>query len=184
MAKIALNSAIASIRGGIDNWVYRRTRDGNILGRRPINTRPPTAAQLGVREQFRLAAAYGRSVLADETLAGRYNTAARARGMLTFPFAIRDYLNPPEVLSIDTTEYAKAIGNAIRVRATDDLEVTGVRISIQDADDDVLEEGAAVLMDGQWRYTTTTAAPTAASVKAVATGLPGNTGERMVLLAS
>jgi hypothetical protein len=163
--------------------VYRRTRDGNILGRMPINTRPPTEAQRGVREQFRLAAAYARAVRTDETLAARYAAAARAKGILSFPFTIRDYLNPPEVLSIDTAGYAKAIGNAIEVRATDDLEVTGVMVSIHDANDAVLEQGPAILTAGLWRYMTTTAAPTAASVKAVATGQPGNTGNRSVLLA-
>lgn len=80
MAKIALNSAITAIHGGIDNWVYRETRDGNILGRRPARIGPPSVSQLEVRDRFRLAAAYARTVLADPALAPRYAAAAETAG--------------------------------------------------------------------------------------------------------
>ena len=63
MAKITLNSALQSIRGSIDNWVYRRTGGRDVIARRPVlQGIAPSAAQVAVRDRFRLAAAYAKTV--------------------------------------------------------------------------------------------------------------------------
>ena len=90
MAKVELNSALSSLSGRMDSWVYRRTRGGTSVGRRPVFTTAPTASQVAVREKFRLAAAYAKSALLDPALRSRYETAARGRRLTVFPFVVAD----------------------------------------------------------------------------------------------
>ena len=178
MAKLHLNSALASISGMVDNWVYRRTEDGNILGKRPVNTTKPTIAQLTVRDQFRAAAAYAKAMQEDSVLWPRYQAAGKAKGLRPFAFALTDFLTPPEVQMIDTEGYHGAVGNVIAVRASDDFEVAGVTVEIRTAANAVLEHGAAVLTDGKWHYTATkvVAIGQTVTVEAVAKDRPGHTG--------
>src|SRR5688572_2383047 len=103
MAKIELNSAIRRIKGTMDNWVYRRNGDGVSIAKRPVNTKPPTAGQLAVRELFRAAAAYARSVQLDPVQRPRYAAVAKSKGQRAFAFAVADFLTPPKVLAIDTS---------------------------------------------------------------------------------
>ena len=179
MAKIELNSAIRRIRGTIDNWVYRRNGDGVAIAKRPTaSTTPPTAAQLAVREDFRAAAAYARSVKLDPIQRPRYEAAARAKGMRAFAFAVADFLNEPKVLSIDLSAYHGALGQLIKVRAVDDFEVTGVNVAICDEEGGVIQQGAAVFTDGLWQYAATGGIAVGESVviKAMATDRAGHTG--------
>jgi hypothetical protein len=182
MAKIELNSALKSIRGTMDNWVYRRNGDGLLIARRPINTKPPTAAQLSVREQFKAAAAYARSVGQDAIQGPRYAAAARSKGMRAFAFALADFLNEPQVLAIDTSAYHGAVGGLIKVRATDDFEVMGVTVVVKDGEGAVIQQGAAVLVDGVWQYATTVgiAVGEELTIQAIATDRPGHTGSLSV----
>ena len=178
MAKAALNSALTSLRGSIDNWVYRKTGDGLVVTRRPQITAPPSPAQLAVRELFRAAAAYAKTAMADPVQGPRYAAAAAQMGLRPFALAVSDFLKPPVVQAIDPVGYHGAVGDAIKVRAFDEFEVTGVTVELRDAADVVLEQGPAVLAEGTWRYLATTpvAAGTALTIRAVATDRPGNTG--------
>jgi len=184
MAKIALNSALASLQGGLDNWVYRKTAAGFIVAKRPVNDRPASPAQREVRERFRAASAYATAVLADPVLGPRYAAAAAAAKQQRYPFALGDYLNPPDVPAIDASTYHGAIGDVIKVEAVDRFEVTGVTVVLRDGANAVLEQGAAVLTGGLWHYTATTAvAPgTLLAIEATATDRPGHTGNRTLTL--
>lgn len=178
MAKIQLNSAIRTIQGTLDNWVYRRNGDGMAIAKRPTVTAAPTAAQLAVREFFRAAAAYARSVGLDPVQKPRYAAAAKAKGMRAFAFAVADFLNEPQVLAIDASAYHGAVGQLIKVRARDDFEVTGVMVAIRDGEGALIQQGAAVLVDGVWQYATTVgiAPGEELTIEAVATDRPGHTG--------
>jgi hypothetical protein len=178
MAKIELNSAIRRIQGTIDNWVYRRNGDGVLIAKRPTVTATPTAAQLAVRETFRAAAAYARSVQLDPVLWPRYQAAARTKGLRPFAFAVADFLNEPEVLAIDLSAYHGAVGQLIKVRSRDDFEVAGVTVIMKDGEGAVIQQGAAALVDGLWQYATTVgiAAGEIVTIEAVATDRPGHTG--------
>jgi hypothetical protein len=178
MAKIELNSAIRRIRGTIDNWVYRREGDGVIIGKRPTITAPPTAAQLAVRQQFRAAAAYARAARLNPVLWPRYEAAAKAEGMRSFAFALADFLKEPVVQSIDLSAYHGRVGDLVTVVAFDDFEIAGVAVAIRDGEGSVLEQGAAVAVNGRWQYMATVAIAVgeAVTIEAVATDRPGNTG--------
>jgi len=178
MAKLQLNSALSSISGAIDNWVYRRRAGRMVIGRRPMFTDPRTPAQLATREQFRQAASYARAAGADPTLRAFYDGLARTRQQPVFSLMLTDYLKPPVVDEIVLTDYHGQVDDRIVIRASDDVGVTGVMVKLQAADDSVLEEGAAVLEGGAWVYRGTTAPPAGDPVTITATAVdrPGHTG--------
>jgi hypothetical protein len=182
MAKLTLNSALHDIRGKIDNWVYRRLGDRQVISRPPVQSGPPTAGQLAVRDRFRLAAVYARSVLADPVLRPRYESAARARGSSAFVAAMTDYLRPPAIESIDVSGYHGVAGDPIRVVATDDFSVESVSVVLRNAAGDILEQGPAALAGGAWAYPSTgpVALGETVTIEASARDLPGNQGAKSV----
>jgi len=184
MAKVALNTALSALRGRVDAWVYRNTDRGLVVAKRPQSTAAPSPAQLAVREQFAAAAAYAKAVLTDPVLGPRYTAVAATAGMKPYPFALTDYLTPPTVHAVDAAGYHGAIGDVLKVHASDRFEVTGVTVTIRDGADAVLEQGAAVLTEGLWHRTATTAiaAGTAVKIQAIATDRPGHTGSDIVPL--
>lgn len=185
MAKTQLNSALNGISGGIDNWVYRSVRGRTVISRRGTNTSPLTEPQIAVRERFRLAADYAKAGTADPAQQAIYAPFAKERSISLFSAMMTDYLKPPVVNVIDLSAYHGQIGEPIRVRASDDIEVMGVHVTLQAPDLSVLEEGPAVLQFGTWVYLTTTARPadgTALTITAKATDRPGNTATKSEIL--
>ena len=83
---------------------------------------------------------------------------ARARGVAPYHVALKDFLNPPQVLDIDLMLFAAGAGRPVRIRACDDFEVVQVWLSIRTVDEGLIEEGAAVLdsVSGVWTYLTQT----------------------------
>ncbi|HEY4245823.1 MAG TPA: hypothetical protein VGM64_03140 [Lacunisphaera sp.] len=178
MAKVTLNSALQGIRGKIDNWVYRRFGDRMVIARRPEFRGEPTPGQIAVREKFRTAAAYARGALADPVTQALYQAAAKSRGVQTFSFVMGDFLNVPEVRSIDTSGYRGQVGDNLIVGAVDDFEVVSVDVVLRDAADVVLEEGPATLVGGRWTYVVTqvVAGGSSVTIEATAKDHAGNSG--------
>lgn len=180
MAKTELNSALRGISGAIDNWVYRNLGDRIVICRRSVSTATPTDAQLAVRERFRLAADYGRAAKQDPQLLPIYEAVAKAKGTSVLIAMMTDYLNPPDVNSVDLSSYTGRVGDVIRIRASKDAGVLAVNVAIRAADLSVLEEGSAILQNGTWIYTATSAIPSSPAVTITATAVdrPGNTGTK------
>lgn len=180
MAKTLLNSALKSIRGGLDAWVYRQYGDKLVVSPRPVHGGPPTAAQATHRERFRLAGAYARDTYADPARRAPYVAVARERGMPITGLMVTDFLKPPTVDAIDLSGYHGAVNDPIAITATDDVGVTAVTVTIQAADETVLEQGAAALTNGVWVYHATTARTAGQTVTITATAVdrPGHTGEK------
>ena len=181
MAKTILNSALKRISGKIDNWVYRKYGDGVIITRPPEFSGPPSPAQLGVRERFRLAAAYAKEILADPVRLAPYAAAAaRARMVSVFAFVMGDFLKPPAVDAIDLAGYHGNVGDLIKVSASDGFKVAAVHVVLRDAAGVIQEEGPATLTDGRWTYAATTwvTAGETVTIEATATDVPGHTGSQ------
>jgi hypothetical protein len=74
--------------------------------------------------------------------------------------------------------YGYFIGDKISIRASDDVEVSGVTLTIRDQGGTVLESGAAVWTpaSASWVYTATTALAQgqAVSIEVTATDRPGH----------
>ena len=180
MAKLTLNSALKKIRGGIDDWVYRRVGSKMVISPRPeASMAPPTEGQLAVRNAFRAAASYGRASLADPARRAVYDAVALAREQPVLSVAIGDFFNPPQVHVVDTSAYKGQVGDKIKVLASDDVEVMSVNIDIRETGGTLIEQGAATKISEEWIYTATTAVAPGHPVKitATATDRPGNTGQ-------
>jgi hypothetical protein len=178
MAKVKLNPVLEGFHGAVGDLVFRKYGEEVIVGRKPDPTgKAPTPGQLAVREQFRLAAVYGKAVLADPVSKALYTTEAKAKGIPAFALALADFFNEPTVDEVDLSAYAGAVGDVIRIRAHDDVAITGVAVSIRAVDGTVLEQGPASSgNDGVFQYTATRALTPGqqVSIEVTATDRPGH----------
>ena len=184
MASVRLNRAIDGIRGRIGGLVFKRYGDGTIVARMPdIEGLKVTDAQKAVREKFRRAAWYGKTVMADDQARAQYEEVARARKQPLFSLIVEDFLRTPTIDEIDLSAYTGQAGEKIFTRTSDDFDVVAVRVAISKASGEPIETGAAVKTagdPGRWMYTTTASvAPgTPMKVEVGATDRPGHTGTR------
>jgi hypothetical protein len=100
--------------------------------------------------------------------------------------AVQDAFHPPVVTGLITQTYKGTIGDAVVVQVSDNFKVAAVKVSIQNAAGELIEDGAAVKnTDGlNWIYTATAANPNLPGTKitATATDLPGNEGSLEMIL--
>ena len=82
-------------------------------------------------------------------------------------------------MDIDASAWNGAVGQVIRVKAIDDVQVTQVTVVITDNADVVLEQGQAVRETDSlwWSYTTTATAPAESRIVVSARDLPGHITE-------
>lgn len=179
MARVELNPVLEQIHGQIGDLIFKGYEGKVILARKSSpSSQEPTTAQLATRERFREGAQYGKLVMADPALKALYAAAAKAKKKPVFSMMVADYLHTPNVSAISLEEYTGAAGETITVSAYDDFEVTAVTVALADEGGVVLESGAAVVENGRWTYTTTTAVTPGTTVTVTATALdrPGNSG--------
>src|SRR4051794_19469629 len=179
MAKVTLNPVIEAIQGKVGDLVFKRWEGEEIVGRMPDRTGiVPSPSQLAQQDKFRLAALYGKSVMADPESRTLYADIGQRRGIPAFAMSVADFLNAPAVDEVDLSSYSGKIGEVIHVRASDDVEVKGVTVTIRAQGGAVLEEGVAVFASGSnsWAYTTTTtlAVGEPVSIEVSATDRPGH----------
>jgi hypothetical protein len=181
MAKLEMDPAFNCVRGRLGNFVYRKNGPGAAMCKPPVR-KPyvPTQAQLDFQAQFKDAIGYAQRVLADPQLAPRYRAGATVAGMRPFNFAFADFMKPPQVNRIDVTAYHGQIGEVIAVALSKEFELTSVVVKLLTPANVEVEQGAANLVGGEWRYTATTVvnAGTPLLVRVIAKDLPGHTGDR------
>ena len=180
MAKLVLNPGLRGIHGAIGGFVYRSVRGHDIVGARPERIDHPSAAQLEVRARMKEAAAYAKAVAHDEARRGVYVAAAKTRAIPLVAIMVSDFLKPPVVDAIDLAGYHGAVGDPIKVAATDYVAVQSVNVEVRAPNGTVLEQGAATPDGGQWVYQGTMARTPGqvVTITATATDLPGHTGEK------
>ena len=171
------------MRGKIGELVFKRYGEGVIVGRRADPTEhPPTPSQMVQREQFRLAALYGKSALADPATRSLYETAAHDKGIPLFALTVADFFHEPVVEQIDLSHYTGKTGEPIRIMASDDFAVTGVGVTIRKPDGTVLEQGSANVSgnDSTWTYAGRTNLPAGqtVSIEVTAADHPGHKGTK------
>jgi len=176
MAKIENNIVMRGARGTFGNQiVFRQTKGGQmIISAPPVARRTFNAAQQAHHEAFRNAIAYARSARTADI----YLTKAQGTTLSAFNVAVADWLGKPQVLEIDITGWTGQSGQIIRVKATDDTQVTKVIIVIKDGNGAILMQDFADPSDGPWWNFMTTIAvsnPSAVTISATAYDLPGNT---------
>ena len=82
-----------------------------------------------------------------------YIEMAAKLGMSPLELAARDFFTPPEIASIDLTQYNGRKGDLIEIKAFDTVKVCSVGILIVDEQCKLIELGQAVYTKGNvWRY--------------------------------
>ena len=189
MANISENLLVKEARGNVaKQFVYRRHGNDTHITKMPKfdKDRQPTQGQEKVRGLFSLAALYAQGAVSSAELKAQYKRKA-APGKTAFNVAFKDYLKSPVVNMISTENYTGLIGSTITVTAMDDFRVVKVTVSIYTADNELVEQGNAILNPvnrSQWIYTATEdhIALEGSTIKAIASDLPGNQGSLEVLL--
>ena len=179
MGRIESTAVASTIRGKVGNLVFRRTRFGvlSTLLREP-KARVLSEAELAVRSRFSEAARFAKTALANPVRRAVYAEISDQQNLATpQAAAMRDFLRSPSIDAIDFSTYVGQAGHPILVSASDDCQVVGVTLLLRrNSDAQELESGPATLVDGKWRYVTTTqvAAGTAVRLEVTATDSAGN----------
>jgi hypothetical protein len=177
MAKVKLNPVMEQVRGKIGDLVFKRYEDRVIVTRKADRDGlVATVGQEAQRERFRQAAAYGKAVFADPAQKALYEAAGKAKSKPAFALTVSDFMNSPVIDLIDLANYTGQVGQAIIVRASDDFAVAGVTVAVRDNAGGLVEQGAATLDLGVWRYVTTAVLPAGrpVTIEATATDRAGN----------
>ena len=93
-----------------------------------------TPAQLAQQERFQEAAAYAKDAAQTEAI---YAEEAEGTAKSAYNVAMADWFHPPEVDEIDLTDYTGEVGETIRAKVADDVQVEVVSVVIT-TDADVL----------------------------------------------
>ena len=178
--KAKLHPTIEEYRGALGEIVFREVNGKTIVSRKASPSGEPTANQLAHRERFKDAAAYGKTVIANEVLSALYEEAAKAKKITIYLAAITDYIKAPSIQSVDLSTYNGHVGSLIQVHANDDFGLTKVHVSITNSQGMPLENGDAVESTDTpnlWVYTAKFNVPadTLVMIRVVATDLPGGT---------
>jgi hypothetical protein len=188
MARQKNNIVMRSTRGMVGKQIVFKKRAGKPYVAAPPDVnenRKPTPGQQAARERFKSAIAYAAAAIKDPAVKQAYADRTK-RGQAPHNVAFQDAFLPPVVQGIITQGYHGQVGDVIVVHAQDDFKVNAVRISIRNAADELVEEGAAAEdADGlSWSYTVTQANANVAGSKITATAIdiPENEGSLEVAL--
>lgn len=188
MPRVVNNNLLAGVSGKLgDNIVIRQSARGIVMANKPKKSKKLSESQLAIRDRFSEAAFYAREQMKRAEAAAMYKSAVTPKLNSAYLVAMADYLSVPRVTAFNTSGYRGAIGDLIKVRASDDFRVMSVSLIIQSASGEELERGEAVFTTGvilDWNYTTKVANPSLAGtiVTVIVTDLPGNSVSKVYTL--
>lgn len=168
MAKVKDNIVMQGTSGAVGNVVFRQMPNGETWVSRnyDFSHRKFSGAQKAHQSRFQQAASYARGA------AKKYPIYAElALGTVKSPYnwALSDWFNPPVIHHIERK------GGRISVRASDNVMVTKVQVTILDEDGQVLEKGEGTKGTGDWWHY---APSTQGRILAEAWDLAGNVAGR------
>ena len=155
MAKIDKDSFLNAITGMIGKQVVikRRLNSRYVSAAPEIDpNRKPTPNQANHQHRFRIAAATAKRLANTPGTKELYEAAAKP-GRSAYHRAFDDAFSPPVINTVISEGYTGKNGDKIFISATDDFKVDSVTVSIHDASDILIEQGAAILKEGIWCYT-------------------------------
>jgi len=166
MPKILFNGLVKGLSGRVGDLIFRQMPDGSTVVSQA--SRGPkiefSQKQLDNQERFQQAALYARQAAKDHPIYAEL--AARKPAKSAYNIAFSDWWTAPVIHHIQRLE------NRIVVRATDNVLVTRVQVTVLDHDGQVMERGEAVRSGGDWwEFTSNTEGKT---VIAEAWDLPEN----------
>jgi hypothetical protein len=165
MARVVKNIFVRGLSGQVGGqFVVRQLRDGRtIVCKSPdFSSRKLSDRQKEHHARIKSAAAYARSASRSKPI---YAQLAEGTMLNAYNVAMRDWFHSPVIHRLGR------YGAAIRIWATDDVRVEGVRVFIRDESGAVVEQGEAVEGRGDWwEYVPSMAG----KVTVEARDLPGN----------
>jgi hypothetical protein len=184
MATVRHNLVLEGLSGLLgDQLVLKRDRAGRtIVSRKPnFDNRVFSEDQKKHQSRFQEAAAYAKAAAKIEPI---YKELTIGTAKSAYNVAVGDWFNPPEVGEVDVRGYTGQVGETIRAKVIDDVQVTQVKLVISTGDDVVIEQGEMNLAQGLWySYTTTIKCPAGlAKVAVIGLDLPGHEGAAEVAL--
>lgn len=185
MAKVVLNTALSSISGTVDGYVYRTCNGKTTLMKKPtFPHRRFTTPQLQWQSRMREASAYAKAVRADPEKRAFYEALRQQRkAWRAHSLATGDYMNAPEIRGIEVKR--DGAGAEIIVDAIDDVGIVELAVQVVSARGKVLLRTTAKNSGANfWRCTFAELPGQAAKIEAVAIDRPGNRTTRVVPLAS
>ena len=143
MAKIKKNAIMQGLSGSVGGLVFRQMSDGSIrVSAKPdFSHRKFSQGQKDHQSRFKQAVAYAREAAKTQPI---YAELAQGTTKNAYNWALSDWFNPPVIHRIERIE------SRIRVDARDNVLVTRVRVTIVNADGEVLESGDASQVDTDW----------------------------------
>ena len=158
MSEVDLNPTVDGYRGSIGRLVFKKYKGRTIVGKKPVRTKERGAGELAWQEHFKEAVAYAKSVLADPAALEFYQPIAMQRDISVYNVAMGDFLKLPGIKPLRLSKYKGNIGDVIEIRATDDIGLADLEVTISAQDGTAIEHGKAVELGtgtGKWNYTAT-----------------------------
>jgi hypothetical protein len=156
MAKSKGNVITHGLSGKVGDLLVFRQKDGaTFVSKVPEQPKVLTEKQIAHRRRFKRAVIYAKAAVDAPESRDVYSAIAEKRKRTPFLVAVADFLNVPEIETIDVSKYSGNPGDCIKVTVSDDAMVKSVYISIENADGTIVEEGDAVAdASGYvWTYT-------------------------------
>lgn len=149
MAKVKRNVIVEGLSGTVGkSLVFRQMRDGStIISTKPdFSNRVFSKGQLSHQKRFREAAAYARYAAKKNPI---YGELAKGTTKTAYNIALSDWFSPPEIHEVQRQN------GWIHIKATDNVRVAKVRVTIIDDQGQIAEQGDADLHNNQlWKYPT------------------------------
>ncbi|MBT1704917.1 hypothetical protein [Chryseosolibacter indicus] len=137
-----------------DDIVFRQVGNQTQFAKAGRRRASFTENQVAQQERFLNAVMYAKSALLDPATKELYVLMAEKAGLRSaYSAAVTDYLTPPKIASVFTGNYQGEVGNTLFIAAVNDFKITEVTLTIQRADNTVVETGAALRDGGSWKYT-------------------------------
>ena len=150
MARIDKNDLTPGLRGKFgDQFLFRKT---TIALRRFEASGVTTEAQRQQREKFRLATLYAKRCMLTPELKAEYDKIGRTYGNGAFAAAVTDFLKSITVDAILTNSYSGQAGFPLTVMVNDIHKMKTMKVTLESASGQVIEEGNAAFMPGSSGY--------------------------------
>ncbi len=150
MAFVDPNSALTSISGTIDGFVYRRYRGKIVLQRKAVCTRPRAAGQLQAQTVFKAASEYAARVRAEPALHAYYAARGKRSGKNYRAMAMSDFFHPPRIDRLLLGAYSVTQGGELIVEASDNVDVMRVTVALHSVTGEAFHRAEATLRHGRW----------------------------------
>ena len=160
--------------------VIRKYRNQTVISVVTTPRRSKSARKKASNDRFKEANNWAKHVLRDPGMKALYAKGINGKLSSAHTVAVSDYLQAPVIHYINLKDHTGAVGDKIRIKATDNFQVTAVEVTITNAKGILVEKGQATRYSrkpAMWSYILTVANPDLPGtvISVIARDRPGNT---------